>query len=83
MMQRAVCIRPCSAGGVGDIERRQGHTLVHVPAQLKRILRDRGARRGCLGGVKEVAGGIKENQRVFRVYFVVETAQVELKSGRV
>ena len=32
--------------------------------------------RGCLGGVKEHYG-------VFRVYFVSETAQVELKSGRV
>jgi len=27
--------------------------------------------------------GIKQNQGVFRVYFVTETAQVELKSGRV
>ena len=35
--------------------------------------------RGRLGGVR----GIKEYQGVFRVYFVSETAQVELKSGRV
>jgi hypothetical protein len=34
-------------------------------------------------GVYEVSGGIKEYQGVFRVYFVSETAQVELKSGRV
>jgi len=32
--------------------------------------------RGCLGGVEGHYG-------VFRVYFVSETAQVELKSGRV
>jgi len=35
-----------------------------------------GAFRGCLGGVKGHYG-------VFRVYFVSETAQVELKSGGV
>jgi hypothetical protein len=29
----------------------QGLTLVHFSAQLKRILWDRGAFRGCLGGV--------------------------------
>jgi hypothetical protein len=29
----------------------QGLTLVHFSAQLKRILRDRGAIRGCSGGV--------------------------------
>ena len=38
---------------------------------------------GCLGGAEEVIGGIKEYQGVFRVYFVSETAQVELNSGRV
>jgi len=32
--------------------------------------------RGC-------AGDLKEYQGVFRVYFVSERAQVELKSGRV
>jgi len=30
----------------------------------------------------EVSGGIKEHQGVFTVYFVSETAQVELRSGR-
>jgi hypothetical protein len=39
--------------------------------------------RGCLGGVEEVSGGIKEYQMVFRVYFESETAEVELRSGRV
>ena len=38
-----------------------------------------GAIRGCLKGVWEVMG----YWGVFRVYFVLETAQVELKSGRV
>ena len=30
-----------------------------------------------------MSGGIKEYHGVFRVYFVSETAQVELRSGRV
>jgi len=30
-----------------------------------------------------MSGGIREYQGVFRVYFVSEAAQVELKSGRV
>ena len=63
--------------------RRQGLTLVHFSAQRKRILWDRGAIRGCLGGFQELSGGVKEYQGVFRVYFVSETAQVELRSGRV
>jgi hypothetical protein len=58
-------------------------TLVHFSAQLKRILWDRGALRGWLVGVYEVSGGIKENQGVFRVHYVSEMAQVELRSGRV
>jgi hypothetical protein len=62
---------------------KQGLTFVQFSAQFKRILSDRGACRDCLGGVKEVSGGIKEYQGVFRVYFVSETAQVELRSGRV
>ena len=62
---------------------RQGLTLVHFSAQLKRIVWDRGAFGGCLGCVWEVSGGSKEYQGVFRVYFVSETAQVELRSGRV
>ena len=37
----------------------QGLTLVHFSAQLKRILWDRGAIRGRLAGVQEMAGGIK------------------------
>ena len=40
----------------------QGLTLVHFSAQLKRILWDRGAFRGCFGGVWEVSGVIKEDQ---------------------
>jgi hypothetical protein len=62
--------------------RRQGRTLVHCSAQLKRILWDRGAMRGCSEGVWEVSGGIQEYQGVFRVYFVSDTAYVELRSGR-
>jgi hypothetical protein len=61
----------------------QGLTLVRFPAQRKHILLDRDASRGCLGGVREVSGGVKDYQGVFRVYFVSETAQVELRSGRV
>jgi len=62
---------------------RQGLTLVHFLAQLKRILSDRGALRECLGGVQEVSGGTKENQGVCMVHFVPETAEVVLRSGRV
>jgi len=62
---------------------RQVLTLVHFSAPLKRILWDRGALRGCLVGVEEVSGGNEEYQGVFRVCFVSETAQVELRSGRV
>jgi hypothetical protein len=40
----------------------------------------RGAIRGCQGVVR---GGIRRYYGVFRVYFVSETAQVELISGRV
>jgi len=61
----------------------QGLPLVHSSAQLKRLLCDRGAWRGGTGGVWEVSGGIKEHQGVFRVCFVSEAAQVELRSGRV
>jgi hypothetical protein len=61
----------------------QGLTLVHFSAQLKRVLWDRGAVRDCSGGVQEVSGVNKEYQGVFRVYFVSETAQVELRSRRV
>ena len=67
----------------GDVilrPRRQGLTLVHYSAQRKRFLWDRGCVqrlfRGCLRDVKRYQG-------VLRVYFVSETAQVELKSGRV
>jgi len=38
----------------------QGLTLVHFLAQRKRILWDRGAIRGCFGGVYKVLEGIKE-----------------------
>ena len=38
-----------------------------------------GVSRGCLGGVR----GYEGDQGVCRVCFVSETAQVELKSGRV
>jgi len=58
----------------------QGLTLVHCSAQRKRFLWDRecvqGLDRGCSGGVRGYKG-------VSRVCSVSETAQVELKSGRV
>ena len=58
-------------------------TLVHFSAQLEQILWDRGAFRGSSGGVWEVSGDMKEHQGVSMVYFVSETAQVELKGERV
>ena len=42
-----------------------------------------GMDRGCFGGVQAVAGGCRGLQGVFRACFGAETAQVELKSGRV
>jgi len=66
-----------------DTAEMQGLTLVHFSAQRKRILWNRVAFRVFLGGVHEVSGGIKEHWGVFRVHFVSETAQVELRSGRV
>ena len=58
----------------------QGLTLIHFSAQRKRFLWDKGCLfelfKGCLGGVRGYEG-------VFRVYIVSETAQLELKSGRV
>jgi hypothetical protein len=55
----------------------QGLTLVRFSAQRKHFLWDRGCKegvcRGCVGGVLGNEG----------VYFVSETAEVELKSGRV
>jgi len=58
----------------------QGHTLVHFSAQLKRLLWDRGCMQGLFGGC---SGGVTKHKGVFSVYFVSETAQVELQSGRV
>ena len=63
--------------------RRQGLTLVQFSAQLKRILPDRCPFRCDLRGVYEVSGGVKVYQGVFRLYCVSETAQGELRSGRV
>jgi len=58
----------------------QGLTLVHFSAQHERFMWDRGyiagLLRGCLGGARGYQGA-------FRVYLLFETAQVELKSGRV
>jgi len=46
-----------------------------------------GVWRGCGGGVAGVwrgcGGGVRGYQGVYRVYFVSETDQVELNSGRV
>jgi len=60
--------------------RRQGLTLVHFSAQLKRFVWDRGCIEGLFGGC---SWGVWGHEGVQRVYFVSETAQVELRSGRV
>jgi len=57
-----------------------GLTLVHVSAQLKRLLWDRGCTEGLFKGC---IGDVEGHTGMFRVYFVLKTAQVELKSGRV
>ena len=38
---------------------------------------------GIGGAFRVRSGGVQDYEGVFRVYFVSETAQVELKSGRV
>jgi len=55
----------------------QGLTLVHVSAQRKCFLWDRGCIQRLLGGIRGIAGC------VCRVYFVSKTAQVELISEEV
>ena len=58
----------------------QGLTLIHFSAQLERFVWNR----GCIqGGVRGCSGGIRGYCGVCGVYFVSETAQVELKTGRV
>jgi hypothetical protein len=66
--------------GEVELSGRQGLTLVHFSAQLKRFLWDRGAFRGRSGGALEVSEGMKG---YLGCIFVSETAQVELKRGRV
>ena len=58
----------------------QGRTLVHFSAQRKRFLWDRGCIQGFLRGC---VGGVRGYHGTFRVCFVSETAQVELKWARV
>ena len=57
----------------------QGLPLVQFWAQRKRFMWDSGCIRGCIWGVLGCFGVTG----VARVYFVSETAQVELKGGRV
>ena len=59
---------------------RQRLTLIHFSAQRKRFLWEKECMQGSLRGC---AGGVKGYQGVFGVCIVSETAQVELKSGRV
>jgi len=61
----------------------KGPTLVHFLAHHKRFLWDRSAFRGCLGGVKGVLRRCSGILGDVKGVFCVETAQVELKSGRV
>ena len=63
-----------------SIHSRQGLTLVHFSAQRKRFRWDLGCMQGLFRGCLE---GVKGHYGAFRVYLVSETAQVELKSGRV
>jgi len=55
-------------------------TLVHFLAQRKHFLWDRGCIQGLFG---DCVGGVRGEQAERRGYVVSETAQVELKSGRV
>jgi hypothetical protein len=58
----------------------QGLTLVHLSAQRKRFVWNRGCIQGLFWGC---SGGVRGHQGVSRVYFESETAQVELRSGPV
>jgi hypothetical protein len=53
--------KPALAGARGPVwmgwTARQGLTLVHFSAQLERFVWDRGACRGCSGGVEELSEG--------------------------
>jgi hypothetical protein len=61
----------------------QGLTLVHFPPQLMRFLWDRVRVEGLFRVGLGVAYGFQGVCGDASVYFVSETAQVELKSGRV
>ena len=61
---------------------RQGLTLVQFPARRKRFLRDRGCTYGLFTGSVGVNKGLR-GCLGYIVYFVPETAQVELNSGQV
>ena len=80
MLQQRVLRPPPRRRDGADAAAHQGLTLVHFSTQRKRFLWDRGSIeglfRGCLVALRGYSG-------VFRVYFVLERAQVEPKSGRV
>ena len=63
-----------------SVTRQQGLTLVHFSAQLERSVWDRGCAQGlcspCQGGVRRCLGCVG-------CFLVSDTAQVELRSGRV
>ena len=62
---------------------RQGLTLVHFRLNLS-AFRGVGVHSGVVQGVvEEVSVGSQEYEGVFRVCFVSETAEVELRSERV
>ena len=57
-----------------------GRTLVHFSAQRERFPWDGGCMQGLISGCLE---GVRGHKGASGVYFESETAQVELKSGRV
>jgi nicotinamide mononucleotide (NMN) deamidase PncC len=65
---------------LGVLAQRQGLTLVHFSPQRKHFMWAEGCTSGLFG---RCLGGVGGNEGVFRVYFVSETVEVELKSGRV
>jgi len=81
-----VALHHGSVGVLGDRDRTrvrarvQGLTLVHLSAQRKRLVWDRGCILGLFWGCLGVVMGY---EGLCRVYFVSESAQVELRSGRV
>jgi hypothetical protein len=73
---------PTSASLAAPYALQQGLTLVHFSAQRQRFLWSKGCIEGIFRGCVRVVG-VGGQQELYRVLFMSETAQVELRRGRV